>query len=206
MELVLGWYTGIHPRVSSHKRNITHNDSFPYRYNYKRAVYFLHINLGREISFYLSLFLSRYTINDWSMANGLLFRFKLQSLPIAPCISRIYTVRSWWASRINHPTWVHRANMNFLSKRIVRRVLLNIAKSKLHNLYNVDKFITIYIIYYIIHNSIGKLILHAIDTSGLTRIVAFSIFRINISNHLRVSLASKFELEFLSISRFISVV
>lgn len=113
MELVLGWYTGIHPRVSSHKRNITHNDSFPYRYNYKRAVYFLHINLGREISFYLSLFLSRYTINDWSMANGLLFRFKLQSLPIAPCISRIYTVRSWWASRINHPTWVHRANMNF---------------------------------------------------------------------------------------------
>lgn len=43
-------------------------------------------------------------------------------------------------------------------------------------------------------------------TQVALRIVAFSVFRINISNHLRVSLASKFELEFLSISRFISVV
>lgn len=53
--------------------------------------------------------------------------------------------------------------MNF-SKRIVRRVLFNIAKSKLHNLYNFDKFN--YDLHNLLHNSqltIVKLILHAID-------------------------------------------
>lgn len=60
----------------------------------RTAVYFLHINLGRTIS--LCLLLPKYTINDWSMADSLLFCFKRRSLSTTLRLSWIYTVRSWW--------------------------------------------------------------------------------------------------------------
>lgn len=156
----------------------------------------MRINLGWEISFYLSLLLSRYIINDWSMASDLLFRFKLWSLPTTPCISRIYTVRSWWASRINHPTWVHRANMNFC-RNVSSEEYYSISPKANYTICIISiNLITMYIIYCIIHNLIFKLILHAIDAAVLRySLVAFSVFPINIIiNHLHVSLASKFQL------------
>lgn len=114
---------GIHPRVSSHKRSITHNVSFSSRYNYERLfISCTLISAERALSLllFLSLSLPKYTINDWSMASSLLFRFK-RSLPTTPRLSRIYTVRSWWAFRINHPTWMHLGECVFLLKRSTAR-------------------------------------------------------------------------------------
>lgn len=120
-------YTGIHRRVSSHKQSITYNDSFPGPVQLRTAAYFLSINLGRAIStspplpscpslplsLSLSPYIAKYTINDWSMADGLLSRFDRRSPPNLAELSRICTVRSWRASRNKSFGCVNALNTSF---------------------------------------------------------------------------------------------